>query len=127
MRGPKEAETAVRLSSGRGVGSRESSYSVIHGNGAGAWDDQPDIAPAPHFQNLRFDNPFAKSVGGGVRWASKLFVEMRVLKAILLAGLLVGWCGAAMAEAPVDIVTLDSGFHFLYDLDFDRAHQAFAV
>jgi len=47
---------------------------------------------------------------------------------MLLAGLLVGWCGAAMgAEPPADIVSLDSGFHFLYDLDFDRAHGAFAA
>jgi len=29
MRGSKEAQTAARLSSGSGVGSRESSYSVI--------------------------------------------------------------------------------------------------
>jgi hypothetical protein len=53
---------------------------------------------------------------------------MRLRKVLLLAGLLVGWCGAAMgAEPPADIVTLDSGFHFLYDLDFDRAHGAFAA
>src|SRR5580692_6646698 len=53
---------------------------------------------------------------------------MRLRKVMLLAGLLVGWCGAAMgAEPPADIVSLDSGFHFLYDLDFDRAHGAFAA
>src|SRR5271168_2783128 len=53
---------------------------------------------------------------------------MRVRRLILLAGLLVGWCGAAMAaEPPADLVTLDSGFRFLYDLDFDHAHQAFAA
>jgi hypothetical protein len=52
---------------------------------------------------------------------------MRVLKAIGLAGLLV-CCGAAMAaEPPAVLVTLDSGFRFLYDLDFDHAHQAFAA
>lgn len=49
-------------------------------------------------------------------------------RVILVAGLLVCWYGAAMAaEPPADIVTLDSGFHFLYDLDFDHAHQAFAA
>lgn len=51
-----------------------------------------------------------------------------MLKAILLAGLLA--CGggtATAAEPPVVLVTLDSGFRFLYDLDFDHAHQAFAA
>src|ERR1700691_2387106 len=53
---------------------------------------------------------------------------MLVRRVILVAGLLVCWYGAAMAaEPPADIVTLDSGFHFLYDLDFDHAHQAFAA
>ncbi|MFZ0802820.1 MAG: hypothetical protein WAN70_11710 [Terriglobales bacterium] len=53
---------------------------------------------------------------------------MRVLKAIGLAGLLVCWLGAAMAaKPPASLVTLDSGFRFLYDLDFDHAHQAFAA
>jgi len=51
-----------------------------------------------------------------------------VLRVILLAGLMVCWCGAALAaEPPADIVTLDSGFRFLYDLDFDHAHKAFAA
>jgi hypothetical protein len=31
------------------------------------------------------------------------------------------------AEPPADLVTLDSGFRFLYDLDFEHAHQAFAA
>jgi hypothetical protein len=53
---------------------------------------------------------------------------MRVLKAIGLAGLLVCWLGTAMAaEPPASLVSLDSGFRFLYDLDFDHAHQAFAA
>jgi hypothetical protein len=53
---------------------------------------------------------------------------MLVRRVILLAGLLVGWLGAAMAaEPPADLVTLDSGFRFLYDLDFEHAHQAFAA
>jgi hypothetical protein len=51
-----------------------------------------------------------------------------VRRAILLAGLLVGWVGTAMAaDPPVSLVTLDSGFRFLYDLDFEHAHQAFAA
>ncbi|MGA9898764.1 MAG: hypothetical protein WBQ09_11740 [Terriglobales bacterium] len=51
-----------------------------------------------------------------------------MLKAIGLAGLLVCWLGAAMAaKPPASLVTLDSGFRFLYDLDFDHAHQAFAA
>lgn len=49
-------------------------------------------------------------------------------KALLLAGLLLGWCGAAVAASPpADLITLDSGFHFLYDLDFEHAHEAFAA
>jgi hypothetical protein len=53
---------------------------------------------------------------------------MRVLKAMLVAGLLIGWCGVVMAAAPPDsVITLDSGFRFLYDLDFERAHGAFAA
>ncbi len=49
-------------------------------------------------------------------------------KAVLLAGLLVCWFGsAAAAEPPKVLVSLDSGFRFLYDLDFDHAHQAFAA
>jgi hypothetical protein len=53
---------------------------------------------------------------------------MRVRRAILLAGLLVGCLGAAGAAEPPDSpVTLDSGFRYLYDLDFDHAHQAFAA
>ncbi|HLW89066.1 MAG TPA: hypothetical protein VKR57_11280 [Terriglobales bacterium] len=48
--------------------------------------------------------------------------------AILLAGLLVGWFGSTVAaEPPPVVVSLDSGFQFLYDLDFDHAHQAFAA
>ena len=31
------------------------------------------------------------------------------------------------AEPPPVVVSLDSGFQFLYDLDFDHAHQAFAA
>jgi hypothetical protein len=31
------------------------------------------------------------------------------------------------AEPPDRMISLDSGFHFLYDLDFDHAHQAFAA
>ncbi|MGA7380719.1 MAG: hypothetical protein WBX03_07685 [Terriglobales bacterium] len=55
-------------------------------------------------------------------------MKVRVLKAILLAGLLVCWLGTAMAaEPPAILVTLDSGFRFLYDLDFEHAHQAFAA
>lgn len=47
---------------------------------------------------------------------------------MLVAGLLVCWVGtAAMAEPPAILVTLDSGFRFLYDLDFDHAHQAFTA
>jgi hypothetical protein len=56
---------------------------------------------------------------------------MRVRRAILLAGLLVCGLGVAMAATPPGAadgtVTLDSGFRFLYDLDFDHAHQAFAA
>src|SRR5579863_4943049 len=48
--------------------------------------------------------------------------------AILLAGLLVGWFGSTVAaEPPPVVVSLDSGFQFLCDLDFDHAHQAFAA
>ncbi|HTA24696.1 MAG TPA: hypothetical protein VK763_14280 [Terriglobales bacterium] len=51
-----------------------------------------------------------------------------MLKAMLVAGLLIGWCGVVMAAAPPDsVITLDSGFRFLYDLDFERAHGAFAA
>jgi hypothetical protein len=51
-----------------------------------------------------------------------------VRRVILLAGLLVGLLGAAMAGEPPDgVISLDSGFHFLYDLDFDHAHGAFAA
>lgn len=47
---------------------------------------------------------------------------------MLLAGFLICWCGAALsAEPPASVVSLDSGFRFLYDLDFDHAHQAFAA
>jgi hypothetical protein len=49
-------------------------------------------------------------------------------RAILLTGLLFCWLGsAALAEAPEVAVSLDSGFRFLYDLDFERAHQTFAA
>ena len=49
-------------------------------------------------------------------------------RAVLVAGLLVCWLGAAMAAEPPDgVISLDSGFRFLYDLDFDHAHQAFAA
>lgn len=45
-----------------------------------------------------------------------------------MAGVLVCWFGtAAVAEPPVNLVTLDSGFRFLYDLDFDHAHEAFTA
>jgi hypothetical protein len=51
-----------------------------------------------------------------------------VRRALLLAGLLLGGLGAAMAaELPDGLISLDSGFHFLYDLDFDHAHEAFAA
>jgi hypothetical protein len=52
---------------------------------------------------------------------------MRVLKALLLAGLLV--CGPAVSatDSVSRGVSLDSGFHFLYDLDFDNAHKTFAA
>jgi hypothetical protein len=51
-----------------------------------------------------------------------------VRRALLLAGLLLGGLGAAMAAEPPDgLISLDSGFHFLYDLDFDHAHEAFAA
>ncbi len=47
---------------------------------------------------------------------------------MLLAGLLVAWFGTAMAADSVSSgASLDSGFHFLYDLDFEHAHQAFAA
>jgi hypothetical protein len=54
---------------------------------------------------------------------------MRVRKALLLAGLLACWFGAVAvaAEPPDNGILLDSGFRFLYDLDFDHAHQAFAA
>lgn len=46
-----------------------------------------------------------------------------ILLAVLLAGL-----GTARAAGPPDaVISLDSGFHFLYDLDFDNAHRAFAA
>jgi hypothetical protein len=49
-------------------------------------------------------------------------------KAILWGGLLACWLGtAAVAEPPAIGVSLDSGFRFLYDLDFDSAHRAFAA
>jgi hypothetical protein len=55
-------------------------------------------------------------------------MKMRVLKAIGLAGLLVCCLGTAIAaEPPAVLVTLDSGFRFLYDLDFEHAHQAFSA
>ena len=51
-----------------------------------------------------------------------------MFKARLLAGLLVFWLvTAAAAEPPASVVSLDSGFHFLYDLDFGGAHRAFAA
>ena len=50
-----------------------------------------------------------------------------MLKAMLLAGLLTCWFGTAMAAEPVSVVLLESGFRFLYDLDFDHAHQSFAA
>src|SRR5580698_9005268 len=53
---------------------------------------------------------------------------MRALRAIVLAGLVTGWLGAARAaDPPASPATLDSGFRFLYDLDFEHAHQAFAA
>ena len=53
---------------------------------------------------------------------------MQMWKEILLAGLLAGCFGtAAAAEPPTIAITLDSGFHYLYDLNFDQAHQAFAA
>jgi len=55
-------------------------------------------------------------------------METPVRRAILLAGFLISWFGAAVAaEPPAIAVSLDSGFHFLYDLDFARAHEAFAA
>lgn len=55
-------------------------------------------------------------------------MEMQVHKAMLLAGLLVGCCGAALAQQTTlkSGASLDAGFHFLYDLDFAHAHQTFA-
>ena len=59
---------------------------------------------------------------------SKLFMEMQVRKALVLVGFLICWVGGALAaEPPASGVSLDSGFRFLYDLDFDGAHQAFAA
>jgi hypothetical protein len=47
---------------------------------------------------------------------------------MLLAGFLICWCGAALgAEPPASVVSLDSGFRFLYDLDFAHAREAFAA
>jgi hypothetical protein len=66
-------------------------------------------------------------MGATVGEASKLF-RMRALRAIVLAGLVTGWLGAARAaDPPASPATLDSGFRFLYDLDFEHAHQAFAA
>jgi hypothetical protein len=45
---------------------------------------------------------------------------------LILAGMLAGLCiTAAAADFPAPSTTLDSGFHLLYDLDFDRAQQVF--
>jgi hypothetical protein len=53
---------------------------------------------------------------------------MRVQRVILLAGLLVCcWGTAVAADPPASAVSLDSGFRFLYGLDFEHAHQAFAA
>src|SRR5580704_4210344 len=50
-----------------GLGQESLPTPSYHGNATGACHDQPDIAPAQHCQNRRFDNPVAKTVGGGVR------------------------------------------------------------
>jgi hypothetical protein len=53
---------------------------------------------------------------------------MRIANARLLAGLLLACLATAVAaEPPAIAVSLDSGFRFLYDLDFDHAHEAFAA
>ncbi len=45
-----------------------------------------------------------------------------------MAGLLLACLATAVAaEPPAIAVSLDSGFRFLYDLDFDHAHEAFAA
>jgi hypothetical protein len=55
-------------------------------------------------------------------------MKMRAQTVLLLVGLLVGWMGTARAAEPAaNAVTLDNGFSYLYDLDFDSAHQAFAA
>ena len=49
-------------------------------------------------------------------------------RVMLVAGLLVCWLGTAVAADSVSsAVSLDTGFRFLYDLDFDGAHRAFAA
>jgi len=51
-----------------------------------------------------------------------------VRRVMLVAGLLVCWLGTAVAADSVSsAVSLDTGFRFLYDLDFDGAHRAFAA
>jgi hypothetical protein len=55
-------------------------------------------------------------------------MKMRVQTVLLLVGLLAGGMGTVWAAEPAaNVVTLDSGFSYLYDLDFDSAHQAFAA